>query len=105
MYEDDYSLSWIIDQTYTIALGYIKDKNVINQVVKTDVNDNNIIVYRQENIPTAEMFYANVSIPSQITKWWQINVGLNWSRVSIKFPDEHLLNQAFNGKQYIYPLG
>ena len=97
MYEDDYSLSWIINQAYTTTLGYIKDKNVINQVVKTDVNDNNIIVYRQENIPTAEMFYANVSIPTQITQWWQINVGLNWSRVSIKFPDEHLLNQAFNG--------
>lgn len=97
MYEDDYSLSWIIDQASTITLGYVKDKNVINQVVKTDANDNNIIVYRQENIPTAEMFYANVSIPTQITKWWQINLGLNWSRVSMKFPDEHLLNQAFNG--------
>ena len=91
-------------KTIRQTLGYIKDKNVINQVVKTDVNDNNIIVYRQENIPTAEMFYANVSIPTQIIQWWQINVGLNWIRVSIKFPNEHLLNQAFNGKQYIYPL-
>lgn len=70
---------------------------MISILAFNDANDNNIIVYRQENIPTAEMFYANVSIPTQITKWWQINLGLNWSRVSMKFPDEHLLNQAFNG--------
>lgn len=96
-YINDCSLAWIIAQKYVLTLGaqFIQDQ--ISQLSSVDTNDPDVILYRKENVPRMNFYYANITLPVNIFKWWRANVNLNFEHLDQELDGEKQSKNSFNG--------
>ena len=80
-YTNEVNLTWVFAQKYSLSFGTQLTKDNIQQILVTDPTNPDAIVYRFENMPHMNLWFVNLSVPAQITKWWQMTfnaTGINF---------------------------
>lgn len=75
-YMNNLSLTGVYKYRYTLTLGAYFSKDGVQQVVSYDETDPNILRYRYENTAKSATYFAALSIPLNITKWWSLNANV-----------------------------
>ena len=80
-YTNEVNLTWVFAHKYSLSFGTQLTKDNIQQILVTDPTNPDAIVYRFENMPHMNLWFVNLSVPAQITKWWQMTfnaTGINF---------------------------
>jgi len=85
-YTHNFELSYTLLQKYMLSIGYSRVNDVIAEVILPDAA-NKALYQTNANIATNISYNANLTVPVQITKWWQTNNNLNVFYLSFEAPD------------------
>lgn len=76
VFANDINFSWIFGRKYSLNLGVQIRKDDIAQVMERASDNSDIIVFMFKNISNSTQWYANLSLPAQITPWWGMTTNL-----------------------------
>lgn len=85
-YTNNFELSYTLLQKYMLSVGYSRVNDVIMEVLLPDTAQK-ALYQTNANIAKNISYNANLNIPVQVTKWWQMNNNLNVFYLSFKAPD------------------
>ncbi len=97
-YSDNYTLTGVIANVYSITAGYQIQKGAVSQLVKTDPNDPNILIYQHSNIDKITSAYIAFSGAVNPFKWWRMGLDANWSYNKNKLSNQNLNGGTFQGR-------
>ncbi len=80
-YHHSVSLSLVLYYKYTLTLGTTINTDCIQQMMDTDPNDPRKIVLTTRNFPNITNYYATLTLPVQLTKWWSWNTNASFIRL------------------------
>ena len=73
-YNNSLSVTAVLKYKYTISVGMQIMQNAIQQTTLVDKQNPELLILQTINYPTLNNFYASVTLPFQITKWWSANL-------------------------------
>ncbi len=74
-YANNYTLTGVVANKYSVSVGVSDRKDYIDQrVVVVDPNDPNVLIYHPDNVDRGTQYYATVNVPVNIFKWWRTNL-------------------------------
>lgn len=79
-YEQDISLTLVLGHRYTLTAGVELQKDEINQTIRADKDNPDMLGIHWVNFDNTKTWYASVSLPFQPTKWMQLNIQANYMR-------------------------
>lgn len=79
-YEQDISLTLVLGHRYTLTAGVELQKDEINQTIRADADNPDMLGIHWVNFDNTKTWYASVSLPFQPTKWMQLNIQANYMR-------------------------
>ena len=85
-YTNNVELSYTFKQKYMLSLGYSRTTDVITEVLLPDAAQK-ALYQTNENLAKNISYNANLNIPVQVAKWWQMNNNLNVFYLSFEAPD------------------
>ena len=85
-YTNNVELSYTFKQKYMLSLGYSRTTDVITEVLLPDAAQK-ALYQTNENLAKNISYNANLNIPIQVAKWWQMNNNLNVFYLSFEAPD------------------
>lgn len=105
---NDLSLTLVLGYKYTLSVGMQIKSDEIQQLLVSDAEDPRNLVMTFRNYPDFNNYYASVSAPVQLTKWWSWNTNLNFvrmgQRVEMAAPLEYSnILQAYSAMTFQLP--
>ena len=85
-YTNNVELSYTFKQKYMLTLGYSRTTDVITEVLLPDAAQK-ALFQTNENLARNISYNANLNVPLQVAKWWQMNNNLNVFYLSFEAPD------------------
>ena len=79
-YEQDISLTLVMAHKYTLTAGVQLDKDEINQTIRADADDPDMLGVLWVNFDRTKCWYLAANLPFQPAKWMQLNLGANFMR-------------------------
>ncbi|WP_295936606.1 outer membrane beta-barrel protein [uncultured Alistipes sp.] len=79
-YKHDVSLTLVLKQKYTLTGGMMINKDEIQQTIRPDANDPNVLCLSTINFDKTDSYYFSANLPFQFTKWWSMNINANYVR-------------------------
>lgn len=79
-YKHDVSMTLVLKHKYTFTGGLTIQSDGIDQTMRTDPANPDLICLTWVNFDTTQNYYASVSLPFQFTKWWSLNVNTTYMR-------------------------
>lgn len=73
-YNNSLSVTAVLKYKYSISVGMQIMQNAIQQTTLVDKQSPELLILQTINYPTLNNFYASVTLPFQITKWWSANL-------------------------------
>lgn len=73
-YNNSLSVTAVLKYKYSISVGMQIMQNAIQQTTLVDKQNPELLILQTINYPTLNNFYASVTLPFQITKWWSANL-------------------------------
>jgi len=90
-YHHSMNLSLVLCYKYTLTLGADITTDGIQMLMDTDPNDPRKIVLTTRNFPNTSNYYAALTLPVQLTKWWAWNTNATFIRIGQRIdPDSPL---------------
>ena len=80
-YQHSINLSLVLYYKYTLTLGTSINTDAIQQQMEVDPNDPHKIVLTTLNYPDISNYYASLTLPVQLTKWWTWNTNATYIRL------------------------
>lgn len=96
-YTNSVSLTAALKYKYTVSIGASFIKNSIQQTTVASADNPDILTIMPINFPTTDNYYVNVSLPFQITPWWQFNVNAMGLSLGQRIAEDKPLNRYFAG--------
>lgn len=87
-FKDDYSLTLVMWYKYSLTLGMGRSKDNIQQVMIPDPIDEDMLMMTRQNVPDLDQYYATLSAPVQLAKWWGWNTNLTFVRMGQRLTPE-----------------
>lgn len=94
-YLNSFSVQWIIAQKFSITAQTEITENAIQQIVSKEQND--VIIYRWENIKRNYSYLLAVNLPLNVTKWWLLNASAVGGRTEVALQDHKESQDIFQG--------
>lgn len=89
---DQLTLTAVVGYKYSLTLGVQMMHDIIQQTVVADKDNPEMMNLTMENLPMVNQYFASLSLPLTVTKWWDWNVSLTGSvfeqRISAASPIE-----------------
>lgn len=85
-YTNNFELSYTLFQKYMLSVAYSRVNDVIMEVLLPDTAQK-ALYQTNANLAKNISYNANLTIPVQVTKWWQMNNNLNVFYLSFQAPD------------------
>lgn len=76
VFANDINFSWIFGRKYSLNLGVQIRKDDITLVMERASDNSDMIAFMFKNISNSTQWYANLSLPAQITPWWGMTTNL-----------------------------
>ena len=73
---DQLTLTAVVGYKYSLTLGAQFMHDIIQQKVVPDKDNPEIMNLTMENLPTVNQYFASLSLPFAVTKWWDWNASL-----------------------------
>lgn len=90
-YHHSMNLTLVLYYKYTLSLGADITTDGIQQLMETDPNDPRKIVLTTRNFPNTSNYYAALTLPVQLTKWWTWNTNATFIRIGQRiYPESPL---------------
>lgn len=107
-FTNSWSLNLVMWYQYSLSLGVYHNTNSIQQVVRQDAMDPDQLFLTWINYPDYNIYYASLSLPIQLTKWWRWNSNLSFmysgQRIAPEDPLEyHSLGQWYTAMTFQLP--
>ena len=96
-YNNSLSVTAVLKYKYTITLGMQIMENAIQQATLIDANNPELLILQTINYPTFNNFFASVSLPFQITKWWSANVNITGMYMGHRIYTDEPIRRNFMG--------
>lgn len=102
VYANNLSLTGIFFYRYSLTLGASLQDNMINQIAMVDDADptGRTLKYLHVNLNNVYQYYAQLSIPAQITPWWTFNANLLGVMIDQKIVREQANERTFTAQGY-----
>ena len=91
-YNNQYSLTLVLWHRYSLSAGINNQTDAISQVMVADPRDPNMLILTRQNMPDYNWYYASLSAPAQLTKWWQWNTNISYMCLGERMSAESPLN-------------
>lgn len=89
---DQLTLTAVVGYKYSLTLGAQFMHDIIQQKIVADKDNPEMMNLTMENLPMVNQYFASLSLPLTVTKWWDWNVSLTGSvfeqRISAASPIE-----------------
>lgn len=96
-YNNSVSLTTVLGYKYSMTVGMNIRKNTIEVLSSRDDAESNLIVLMPTNLSSATDYFANISAPIDITKWWSVNLSIMGQYLSQRFSDADATRRHFMG--------
>lgn len=87
-FKDDLSLALTLCGKYTLTGGMLVQSGEINQTMRPDADDPDMLGVLWVNFDTTTSYYLSAYLPFQPARWWQLNAGMNYLRQGVR-ADSH----------------
>lgn len=103
VYANNFSLTGIFFYRYSLTIGAALQDNTINQIAMVDDSDptGRTLKYLHVNLNNLYQYYAQLSIPAQITPWWTINANILGVMIDQKMVKEQKNDRTFTAQGYM----
>lgn len=87
-FNNQYSLTLTMWHRYSLSLNVTNHTDAIQQVMEPDPRDPDILMLTSRNLPDDNSYNASLSVPVQLTKWWQWNTNAGATRLAQRLTPE-----------------
>lgn len=94
-YKHDVSVTLVLKHKYTFTGGVVIESDGIDQTMRADPADPDLLCMTWVNFDTTQSYYATVNLPFQFTKWWSLNFNGTYVRQGQR-PDQHMPQEFHN---------
>lgn len=94
-YNNSLSVTAVLKYKYTISVGMQIMQNAIQQTTLVDKQNPELLILQTINYPTLNNFYASVTLPFQITKWWSANLNFTGMYMGQRIYEDEALRRNF----------
>lgn len=103
VYANNFSLTGVFFYRYSLTLGASLQDNIIQQLSMVDEADptGRTLKYLHVNLNNVYQYYAQLSVPAQVTPWWSINANLLGVMIDQKITSEHKNDRSFTAQGYM----
>lgn len=103
VYANNFSLTGIFFYRYSLTLGASLQDNIIQQLSMVDDADptGRTLKYLHVNLHNVYQYYAQLSIPAQVTPWWSINANLLGVMIDQKIVSNQANDRTFTAQGYM----
>lgn len=77
-YDHDVSLTLVLAQRYALTAGVEIMTDDIQQAIEPSAEDPNLLEVNWINYKDMKQYYANLSLPLNLTKWWEASANLTY---------------------------
>lgn len=98
-YTSSFELSYAYKKTFNATLGYSHTKDVIATTLITDSTAKTILI-KDQNLASMDVFNLNLSVPFELTKWWNTTNNATLYYKNFNAPD--LMGAAFHSRKMTY---
>ncbi len=107
-FTNSYTLNLVMWYQYSLSIGIYNNKDSIQQIVRQDSETPDQLYMTSVNFPDYNIYYASLSIPVQLTKWWRWNSNISYmcsgQRITPESPLEyHSLGQWYTAMTFQLP--
>ncbi|WP_354333027.1 TonB-dependent receptor [Pedobacter sp. CG_S7] len=100
-YTNSFELSYAYKKTFNATLGYSHTSDVITEVLLSDTVKKTLFISEQ-NLAKQDSYNLNISVPLNITKWWNTNNNLTVYYNNFKTPQ--ILDAPYEGGRLAFNL-
>lgn len=79
-YRNDLSITLVLGSRYTLTGGIIRESGAINQTIRPDVDNPDMLGVVWVNFDATTSYYLSARLPLRPTRWWQIDADANCIR-------------------------
>lgn len=103
VYVNNFSLTGIFFYRYSLTLGASLQDNVIQQLAMVDEADptGRTLKYLHVNFNNVYQYYAQLSVPAQVTPWWSLNANLLGVMIDQRITRNQALDRTFTAQGYM----
>ena len=94
-YKHDVSVTLVLKHKYTFTGGVMIQSDGINQTMRADPANPDLLCMTWVNFDTTQSYYASVNLPFQFTKWWSLNFNGTYVRQGQRL-DQHTPQEFYN---------
>lgn len=107
-FTNSYTLNLVMWYQYSLSIGIYNNTDSIQQIVRQDSENPDQLYMTWVNYPDYNIYYASLSLPIQLTKWWRWNSNLSYmlsgQRLAPEEPLEyHSLAQWYTAMTFQLP--
>ncbi len=103
VYANNFSLTGIFFYRYSLTIGASLQDGIIQQISMVDDADptGRTLKYLHVNLHNVYQYYAQLSIPAQLTPWWSINANITGLMLDQKITSNHPNERTFMAQSYM----
>ncbi len=94
-YKHDISVTLVLKHKYTFTGGVVIQSDGIDQTMRPDPANPDLLCLTWVNFDTTQSYYATVNLPFQFTKWWSLNFNGTYIRQGQRL-DQHMPQEFHN---------
>lgn len=94
-YSNAYEISYTLKNRYILGANYTYTKDIINNVMRTDANNPQLMIQQPINSGDNRVFSLTAFVPVNITKWWSTQNTLRYSYENINAPQYNIHRNIF----------
>lgn len=94
-YINAYEINYTFKNKYNLSASYSDTRDIINNVMRTDVNNTELMIQQPINSGNKSVFSLTAFIPVNITKWWATQNTIQYNHEDLKAPEYHLDKNIF----------
>lgn len=87
-FNNNYSLTLVMWHRYSLSLNVSNRTDAIQQVMEPDPRNPDILLLTSRNLPDDNSYNVSLSVPVQLTKWWQWNTNAGATRLAQRLTPE-----------------
>lgn len=99
-FNNSYSLTLVMWQRYSLSVNVAHRSDAIQQVMEPDPRNPDILLLTSRNLPDDNSYNLSLSVPLQLTKWWQWNTNAGVSHIAQRLTPQSSLTYSTFGNWY-----
>lgn len=96
-FSHDFALTWVVKKKYSLAAHMRINRDCILQLFVQDADNPDLIVMMPINFDSRSEYWAEASLPFQLTKWWSLTLKLMGIRTEERIATDRSLQAHYMG--------